>query len=299
MDQMKYAFFPGCLIQTRFPRFEILAKQVLPFMGIELVEMEDFSCCPDPVRFRAVDQFAWLAMAARNLSIAQKEGLAIITLCPGCTLTLAQANREMQERHLLSRKVNEVLRLVGHSLDGPVMVKHFLKVLHEDVGFERIQRTIKRPLKGMRIAAHDGCHQSLPPDIMNFGNPFNPRKLDELLEALGIEPVDYREKSLCCGSPLTLSGALDDSLSVVKRKVEDMKRFGAEALAVGCAACFLQFETGQVTAFRKLLTDVQLPVFHYLELLALAMGMNLEDIGFKEHKIRGEEKVLLERFGKK
>jgi heterodisulfide reductase subunit B len=137
----------------------------------------------------------------------------------------------------------------------------------------------------MRISAHDGCHQNTPSDIMNFGNPFNPRKMNELLEALGIEAVDYREKSLCGGSSLTLSGALDDSLSVVKRKVEDMNSFGADALAVGCTACFQQFKTGQVTAFRKLLTDVQLPVFHYLELLALSMGMDLEDIGFKEHKI--------------
>jgi|Deesub1362B_J571_1020462.scaffolds.fasta_scaffold02280_3 heterodisulfide reductase subunit B len=288
-DHLRYAFFLGCLIPTRFPQFEILAREVLPEVGIELVDVEGFACCPDPVRFRAADQFAWLVMAARNLALAQESGLPVLTLCPGCTLTLAMAGYELQKNPSLKQQVNEVLSEVGHTVDGPVPVRHFLKVLYQDVGLKRLKERVRRPLTGLRIGAHSGCHQSNPPEILEFGNPFNPKEMDELLDALGVQVVDYREKALCCGSPLTLAGALDDSLAVVKRKVEDMKRFGAEAMAVGCASCFQQLETAQVTAFRKLQTDVQLPVFHYLELLALALGRSLDEIGFRRHKIRGDQ----------
>lgn len=287
--RLRYAFFLGCLIPTRFPQFERLAREVLPEVGIELVDVEGFACCPDPVRFRAADQFAWLVMAARNLALARESGLPVLTLCLGCTLTLTMASHELERNPSLRQQVNEVLADVGHTLDGPVPVRHFLKVLHQEVGLKRLREWVRKPLTGLRIGAHSGCHQSNPPEILEFGNPFNPKEMDELLAALGVQVVDYREKALCCGSPLTLAGALDDSLSVVKRKVEDMKRFGAEAVAVACASCFQQLETAQVTAFRKLQTDVQLPVFHYLELLALSLGRSLEDIGFSKHKIRGDQ----------
>jgi heterodisulfide reductase subunit B len=289
---LRYAFFRGCLIPARFPKFEYLARRIFPELGIELVDFDRFSCCPDPVRFRGADQFTWLVLAARNLAVARKAGLSVLTLCPACTLTLATANRELGEQPELLRKVNETLAEIGHELDGPVEVKHFLKVLYEDIGSETIGEKVKGRLSGLRVSYHSGCHENNPPEIMEFDNPFNPEKTEELLDALGTRVVDYREKSQCCGSPLTLDGKLDDSLKSIVRKVEDMSRFGAEAIAVGCTSCFQQFEIGQTMAFRKNLTEIQLPVFHFLEVLALAMGWSLDEIGFNEHKIKKNRGIL-------
>jgi heterodisulfide reductase subunit B len=289
----RYALFLGCLIPARFPRFEYLARRLFPELGIELVDLEGFSCCPDPVRFRGADQYTWLALAARNLAIAAEENLSILTLCPACTMTLATASLEFQRKPELLKKVNETLGDVGRRLEGSVSVRHFLKVLYEDIGSERLRKMVKKPLSDLPISYHSGCHENNPPEIMQFDNPFNPQKTEELLGALGVKVVDYREKSHCCGSPLTLDGKMDDSLRAVVRKVEDMSRFGAGALAVGCTSCFQQFEIGQVMAARKDLTTVNLPVFHFLELLALAMGWTLDEIGFREHKVK-EGKEMLE-----
>lgn len=297
MSPIRYVLFLGCLIPTRFPQFEYLARKTLAQLGIELVDAEGFTCCPDPVRFGSADRFTWLVLAARNLSIAQRLGLPILTLCPTCTFTLSTANQELQEQPMLARKVNQVLEEVGHNIHGPVTVKHFLKVIYEDVGLERLSDEVRRPLAELKIACHSGCHERSPTAILQFDNLFNPVKMDKVLDAMGAFVVDYQEKSLCCGAPLTLGGALDDSLTVVKRKVEDMKRYGAEALSVACAFCFQQFEIGQVMALRKGLTDVQLPVFHFLELLALAMGWSLDDIGFKKHKIKKGQETLTSKFG--
>lgn len=284
--KLRYALFLGCLIPARFPRFEYLARKLLPGLGIELVDLEGFSCCPDPVRFRGADQYTWLTLAARNLTIAEKAGLPILTLCPACTMTLATANLELQRTPELLKKVNETLGDIGRELEGPVSVRHFLKVFYEDIGAEGLQKIVKRPLSNLDISYHSGCHENNPTEIMRFDNPFNPKKTEELLNALGVRVVDYREKSHCCGSPLTLDGKMDDSLHAVVRKVEDMSRFGAQALAVGCTSCFQQFEIGQMMAARKELTKTQLPVFHFLEILALSMGWSLDEIGFGEHKIK-------------
>jgi heterodisulfide reductase subunit B len=294
--KLRYALFLGCLIPARFPRFEYLARRLFPELGIELVDLEGFSCCPDPVRFRGADQFTWLALAARNLAIAAEENLSILTLCPACTMTLATASLELQKNPELLKKVNETLKDVGRKLENPVSVRHFLKVLYEDIGPEGLRKIIKRPLSDLRISYHSGCHENNPPEIMRFDNPFNPKKTEELLDALGLQVVDYREKSHCCGSPLTLDGKMDDSLHAVVRKVEDMNRFGADALAVGCTSCFQQFEIGQVMAARKDLTTLKLPVFHFLELLALAMGWTLDEIGFREHKVKGGREMFEDRL---
>ncbi len=292
----RYALFLGCLIPARFPRFEYLARQIFPSLGIELVDLEGFSCCPDPVRFRGADQLAWLTLAARNLAIAAEENLSILTLCPACTMTLATAGLELQKSAELLEKVNKTLSAVGRSLERPPSVRHFLKVFYEDIGPERLRQMVTRPLSTLRISYHSGCHENNPPEIMRFDNPFNPKKTEELLDALGVRVVDYAEKSHCCGSPLTLDGKMDDSLHAVVRKVEDMNRFGAEAMAVGCTSCFQQFEIGQVMAARKDLTALQLPVFHVLELMALALGWSLDDVGFREHKVKGKREMLEARL---
>jgi len=296
-NSLRFAFFPGCLVPARFPQFEYLARQLFPELGIELVDVEGFSCCPDPVRVMGADQFSWLVLAARNLAVAQREQLPILTLCPACTLSLASANAALRENPDLVSPVNAVLADVGYEIEGPVTVKHFLKVFYEDIGTDALEKMIKRPLGGFSVSYHSGCHENNPPEIMQYDNPFNPRKTEGLLASLGLDVIDYVEKSKCCGSPLTLDGKLDESLAAVVRKVEDMARFGAEGLVVGCTSCFQQLEIGQMMARRRELTEIQLPVLHFLEVLALAMGRSLDDIGFKQHKIRANRDILNARLG--
>ena len=285
--QHRYLLFPGCLASIRFPRLVYLARRLFPELGIKITETESFSCCPDPVRLRGADRLTSLAIAARNLAVAGETGLPVITLCPSCTLTLAGAGMELESDHGLLRKVNDVLAECGRELSRIPPVTHFLKVLYESPGPAGLREMVRRPLKGIALSYHSGCHENSPPDILRFDNPFNPRRNEELLEALGARVVDYKEKSACCGSPLSLDGKMDDSLSAVARKVEDMRRCGAEALVVGCASCFQQFEIGQVMARRKGLLDAEISVFHFIEVLALAMGYGSEAIDVSAHKVKG------------
>ena len=83
----RFAFFPGCLIPTRHPAMEFAIRETLPKLGIEIVDLEGASCCPDPIYFKSSDKLDWLSIAARNLCLAEDLGLDIFTNCSGCTAT--------------------------------------------------------------------------------------------------------------------------------------------------------------------------------------------------------------------
>ena len=63
---VKYLFFKGCTIPAKLPNIESIALEVLPELDIELVEVDQFSCCPDPIQIQGANQYFWLATAARK-----------------------------------------------------------------------------------------------------------------------------------------------------------------------------------------------------------------------------------------
>ena len=101
---IKAAFFPGCLIPIKYPHMELAVRNTLPGVGVEIVDLPGFTCCPDPIYFQAGDKLDWLTMAARNLCIAEEAGTDIFTICSGCTSTLCEANHELQADEILKGK---------------------------------------------------------------------------------------------------------------------------------------------------------------------------------------------------
>ena len=91
----KYAFFLGCIAPLRYPGVEKSTRDVCTKLGIELVDLKDASCCPAPGVIRAFSKETWIAAAARNLALAEKEGLDILTICNGCYGSLFDANQTM------------------------------------------------------------------------------------------------------------------------------------------------------------------------------------------------------------
>ena len=107
----RYAFFPGCLIPARHPAMEFAIRSSLPKLGIEIVDLEGASCCPDPIYFKSKDKLDWLAVAARNLTLAEDLGLDIFTNCSGCTATLSETYHLLQDEELRDHRVQFVVHL--------------------------------------------------------------------------------------------------------------------------------------------------------------------------------------------
>ncbi len=283
----KYLFFKGCTIPVKLPNIEKLAKEVLPSIGIELEEVEEFSCCPDPIQAQGANLTFWMATAARNLAIAEEKGMDILTLCNGCLQTLAVVNHELHHDGEMKEKINEMLKKIGKQYKGTVKVKHLMQVIKEDIGIDKLKTMVTKPLKGLVVAGHPGCHLLNPEEILKFDDPIEPVEYDKFINALGATAVDYVSKIECCGVSLSLAGEKDATNKAVRKKILDAKSVGAQVLSTACPFCFTQFDMGQVIASRAFpeLKEKKLPVLYAVELLALAMGKSLEEIDFKSHKV--------------
>jgi heterodisulfide reductase subunit B len=279
---MKYAFFLGCLIPAREPNYENSVRKIAPELGIELVEMEGANCCA-PFSIQSVDYTSWLALAARNLCIAEQMRLNIVTLCNDCYESLLMTNTILKENNELKDKVNEILADVGLEFKGKTDVKIFSDVLYEDVGLEKVKNAVKKPFNGLRVAVQPGCHLTKPKRI-HFGQQMGIAALDKLVEATGANSVPYERKEACCGGPLR--GVNDEvALHVAKQKLDCMKAAGVDGIVTVCPFCYLELDMGQIEIKRHLKEEYNLPVLSFAELLRMAMGMKLEDWELKAHRI--------------
>jgi len=279
---MKYAFFLGCLIPAREPNYENSIRKIAPELGIELVEMEGANCCA-PFSIQSVDYASWLALAARNLCIAEKMGLDILTLCNDCYESLLMTNTILKGDKEIRKKVNNILADVGLQFKGKTNVKNFIDVLHEDVGLEKVKNSVKEPFKGLKVAVQPGCHLTKPKRI-HFGEWMGITALDELVEATGVKSIAYERKEACCGGPLR--GISDEVASqVAKHKLDSIKSSGADCIVTVCPFCYVELDMGQLEIKRHFKEEYNLPVIHFAELLRMAMGMKLEDWEIRAHKV--------------
>jgi len=266
------------------PYIEAADRKVLAAFGIELAEMKGKSCCPEPYAVLALGRDAWLGLAARNLSIAEEMKQSIVTPCPGCYHTLKAADAGLRKDKSQWERANKLLSGVGRQFKGEIEVEHTASVLHNKIGLEKISSAIKYPLSGLRVAVHYGCHLLKPSTVTGVDDPERPTFLDRLLEVTGAKSVPYLRKMLCCGGPIS---SVDEkaSYAIAREKLLKVKQAGADCLLVACPACMIQYDTNQ-PSIEKMFGEVyDVPVLYHTELLCLAMGMGLAEIGFR-HQVK-------------
>ena len=287
---VKYASFLGCQIPMRIPSIEIASKKVFEKIGLEAVDLQGYSCCPEPVISRLLDKTAWLATSARNLVLAEELGLDLMTLCNGCYETLLEANEILKHEPKERQRVNDILKTYGREYKGLVNVKHAVEVLYEDVGPEKIKEHVIKPMK-IRVAMHYGCHLYREPNGGDITR--KPNMMKELTELTGVEIVDYGLERLCCGYP---SMQADEEFSLKQRllpKLKNIKEAGADAVVLTCPACTIQFEIGQIL-LREHGIHYNIPCINLMELLALSFGIPSKDLHLEFH--RGPTSQLAEKI---
>ncbi len=282
MTNLKYLLFLGCTIPYRVTSYEISARKVLAKLGVELVEMPDFNCCGLPVD--PANHELTLALSAKNLCLAEKMNLNIVTLCTGCATTLRKTNKQLKEDKQLRERINGYLKHVGMEFKGTIEAKHLVQMLKEDVGSEKIKNTVQKPLTSLRVAEHCGCHLLRPAKFSGFDDTEDPHVLKELVELTGAKCLDYADKQECCGYTVV---AIDEkvSLNLAREKLHHVKDAGAQAMITVCPSCHLMFDMQQTRIERAFGETFNLPVLHYTQLLGLAMGLTPEELALKELRV--------------
>lgn len=280
-----YAFFLGCIMPNRYPGIEAAMRNVAPTIGIELKDMEGASCCPPPGVIKSFDKPTWLAVAARNLCIAESLGCNILTLCSGCYATLKEANIILKEDMEKRAAVNEIMKDFNKEFRGTVDVKHLIEVLYREIGVNKLSKLVRNPLN-LQVAVHYGCHLLKPTRYREIKGSERPQFFDELVEALGAKSVPYKDKMLCCGAGGGVrAAALDVALDITREKLQNIKDAGVDLIVTPCSFCHLQFDWGQIEIKDRTGVLFDVPVLHYAQLLGLALGLQPEKLGVYNNAI--------------
>lgn len=280
----EYALFVGCMISSRFPQFEAATIKAFKKFKINLRQMKDWTCCPEPISMQILSLKSWYAIAARNICLAENEGLDILTLCNGCNMTLFRANKDLRSDDRLRAEINEYLKTFGKEFKGKITVKSMLSVLYKDVGLKKIHELVQNPLYGIKAAVHYGCH--IFDELKEYDNANDPTSLKNLVKALGANVCTYQSEMLCCGGYARNINE-EVSLEIVEEKLNDLSRIKTDCLILaGCPYCFLQFDLNQIILEHNLKKRYRIPILYYTQLLGLAMGFSAEDMGLQYHRVK-------------
>ncbi|MDF1538869.1 MAG: CoB--CoM heterodisulfide reductase subunit B [Candidatus Thorarchaeota archaeon] len=285
-ESQTYSFFLGCVMPNRFPNIELSIRKVLPELGINLEELEGASCCPAPGVIRSFSDPTWLALASRNLALAEKAGHDILTGCNGCYGTFKEAIHSVHEKPERLKEVQKILKDVGIKYDATTDAKHLLEVIYE-IGPEKIRKLVKRPLTGVKIAVHYGCHLLKPSKLRPWKQTQRHTFLDELVEAMGAESVKYRDKYICCGAGGGVRGSnVPVSIDIAKDKFDSVMEAEADCILNACSFCHLQYEVSQAQLNKELgEKKYQIPVIYFTQLLGLALGFEPDELGLGKHVV--------------
>ncbi|MEW6374475.1 MAG: CoB--CoM heterodisulfide reductase iron-sulfur subunit B family protein [Thermodesulfobacteriota bacterium] len=284
----QYTLFLGCTVPVRALNYEVSARKVAETLGLQILDIPDFSCCGYPIK--SVNRYAYLLMAARNLALAEGKGLPVCTLCSACCGALTEANHEIQEDESLRKRINEDLsQWLGMHYEGGVRVTHFTRVLQQEVGRKKIAEKVEVDLSSLHVAPHYGCHYTKPSTIYGkTEDPEDPKSLDEMINVTGAHSIHYEDKLQCCGGGVL---AIDEqvALAMAQRKLEHIRTHPVDAMVLICPFCNVMYEGNQRKIEKVYQKEYKLPVLFYPQLLGLALGIEPDELGMKMNRVRPTE----------
>jgi heterodisulfide reductase subunit B len=287
---MRFALYLGCTVPVRAMNYELSARRTAERLGIELADVEGFTCCGYPAK--PLNREAALLMAANNLALAEEQGLEICSLCSACTSTLVEANKHLQEDQSLREKINDQLTAsTGRRYEGTIRVRHYARILYEEFGPERLRDMAVVDLSSFGFAAHYGCHFVKPAHIYDgFDDPEHPHTLGDLIEATGAQLVPYEEETECCGGGV-LAIDQETALAIAKSKLDHVQVTEADGMIVICPFCDIMYEINQRSIERQYGVTYRLPVLYYPQLLGLALGFTPDELGFRLNRVKAKKLI--------
>jgi heterodisulfide reductase subunit B len=293
--KMRYAFFPGCVARNVYPSIEKSTRMVFEKLEIELVD-EPYSCCPAPGVIGSYDKESWLTLGARNICLSEGEGMDVMAICNGCYGTLHRVYEELSGDRRKVEMVNAHLNRIGLAYRGTIKPIHFIDVLNNIKG--RVEEEKEIDL-GLRVAVHYGCHYLRPKPGDAVYNVEKPTILEEFVEMLGCESVEFKDKLSCCGAGGGVwSGAEGLGIDILREKVRNIyDAGGADCIVNICPFCHMHIDQSQK---KRDFQSETIPTLHLNQLIGLSFGMKDKALGLHTHMVSTREivKVVKKAKGK-
>lgn len=274
----KYAYYPGCSLETMAASYHVSAVETASELGIELTEVEDWNCC-GATPYSHIDELLANVLCARNLALAERERLDLVAPCSGCYRNMYFANAALKEDADLAEHINWALEEDNLHYSGSISVHHLLQVFVNDVGIRAIEQRVSHPLKGLRVAPYYGCHLVRP--RKNGEGPEevgDPRMFEDLIAALGAEAVNYAYRLKCCGASLIATNR-KAALGMVHNLLQNAVDVQADVIATVCPLCQVNLELYQKDVNRIYDKDFAMPILYFTQLMGLALGLSPDRLG--------------------
>ncbi len=304
---MNYGYYPGCSLERNAAAYDLSARAVAAYLGFGLDELDDWNCC-GATEYIAINKLAAYALVGRNLALAQKQFHAagnghlaadgraqLVAPCSACFLNLRKADRYLQEYEDLRTITNEALAAGGLHYDpGTIFVRHLLDVIVNDVGYDEVKRRVTQPLTGLRVAPYYGCLIARPRVGGELSNAEYPTELDQLMQVLGAEVVDFPLKTHCCGGHMTQISA-EVAYELIRQLLQNAADYQADVLVTLCPMCQLNLDAYQTRVNQHFGTDFHLPILYFTQMMGLAFGLEAKALGFGKEIVSAE--AALKKIG--
>jgi len=280
---MKLSYYPGCTLKNHAKNFEDSTLCSLEYLGIEVEEIPRWNCCGTVFSLATDDLMHHLAPIRNLIRVKESGSDSVMTLCSMCFNTLKAANLRMKSEPEDLEKINDFMYKEDIKYEGDVKVLHLLEILRDEIKFENLAKKVKNPLKNLKIANYYGCLLVRPKEI-GIDNMENPTIMEDLLLALGADPIDFPYKTECCASYQTVDKpeiVADRTYSILTSACG----LGAEAVAVSCPLCAFNLDQRQKKTLEKYPDFKTVPVLYFSQLMAIALDCSEESLGFDLHYI--------------
>lgn len=256
---MKVSYFPGCTLKTKAKDLDVCTRKSAEALGVTLEEIENWQCCGG-VFVTAKDEVATKLSSVRALTEARDKNQILVSVCSACHNVIKQTNHAMQTDEEFASRVNNYIAPAEYS--GEAKVMHYIELLRDEVGFDKIKEKVVNSLEGKKVAAYYGCLLLRPSSVMQMDDAENPTIIEDLIKALGGEPVVYPLRNECCGGYIALENA--EAAKTRSNKVtSSAENHGAEMIITACPLCKYNLEKN----------GSKIPVVYFTELLADALGV--------------------------
>ncbi len=197
---MKVSYYPGCSLHATGKEYDQSVKAVSKALGVELKEVEDWSCC-GATSAHSTNFDLSIALPARNLVAAEKNAMDVMVPCAACFNRFKTAEHHLKADKKLKAKIENI---IGAKYQGDIAIRNPIDIVYNDIGIDALAKKVTKPLTGLKPVSYYGCLLLRPPEVCEFENYENPFMLDKILGSLGADVRMWSYKTDCCGGSLSM-----------------------------------------------------------------------------------------------
>jgi len=279
---MKYAFYKGCLVPYQIPYYERSATKVLTDFGVELTDL-DFGCCGSQI-LESRNHDLWLGVAARNIALAEKYDLDILTLCGSCTSTLSRVKWLLENDREKRNAVNGVLDRLGLEFKGKSKIVHILELLVQEIGIKKMKGFMKKKLD-LKATFQHPCQVYRPDRQMDVNR-------GDVKELLAVFLPNVCEMDTCCGETL-IANDPDLCINILKQNLRSVKAEGSDIIITACGNCQMTYDVNQKSLKNKDEIKRTVPSLLITQVLGIAMGYGYPELGLSQNLIKVDRDFIV------